>query len=225
MMYLGVVLGTLFVFLLFPKLALILFILISGYHFGEQHLTEKLNTDGSLKYLLYTLYGLLIFCMIFYANFEDVSIIVQDITNVVIDKSYYQYSMLFLLIAVLFTLIAFEYRKIFTINILEESIYILLFYVLFMNSTLLWSFAIYFIVWHSMPSIGDQITRLYGEVSTSSVLKYIKASFIYWFISIIGIFVILIVTKDDEKLFNLLFIAFLAAITFPHVIIIGKLHK
>lgn len=63
--YVGVVSLAFTVFMLFPKLGLLFFILISGYHFGEQHLEGKLILSKFMTFSFYTLYGLLIFSMIF----------------------------------------------------------------------------------------------------------------------------------------------------------------
>ena len=117
------------------------------------------------------------------------------------------------------------YNKYLKSNILQEVLYLILFYIIFKNSTLLWSFAIYFIIWHSIPSLKDQILMLYGEISKVSMLKYLKSSFIYWIISVLGICGLLLYTIDNENLFNLLFFAILASVTFPHVIVIGRMHK
>jgi hypothetical protein len=66
---------------------------------------------------------------------------------------------------------------------------------------------------------------LHGDISKVSMLKYLKSSFIYWMISVLGVCGLLLYTINDENLFNLLFFAILAAVTFPHVIVIGRMHK
>ena len=225
--YVVIVLLAFAVFLLLPKLGLLFFILISGYHFGEQHLEGKLILSKLATFSFYTLYGLLIFSMIFYTHYTAVYEIVQDISGVSLSEKYYLYFVVSIfVILVLFTfLLAFREKRVILFNVFEEFAYLMLFYVLFMNSTLFWSFAIYFIVWHSIPSIRDQIRNLYNEVSFSTVLRYVKESYIYWIISVIGIVLLTVFTKNDLQLFNQLFFALLAAITLPHVIILGKIPK
>jgi Brp/Blh family beta-carotene 15,15'-monooxygenase len=89
---------------------------------------------------------------------------------------------------------------------------------------LIWGFAIYFIIWHSIPSIINQINYLNGEVSWNNFRKYIRSAFLYWVISLIGIATLYLLFKDIE-IFNALFFSFLAAITFPHVLVIFILFK
>ncbi len=223
--YMGVAVITFFVFILQPIIGLWVFILISGYHFGEQYLADKISSSYGVKLILFIFYGLLIFFMLFYTHFEDVSLIIEDIAGLIIDVNYYKYAFLSTLTIVTVLMLVLFSAKLLLVNIFEELTYILLFYILFMNSTLLWSFAIYFIVWHSIPSLRDQIVKIYGGISMDSILKYIKESFLYWVFSVIGIYILSILTKDDIALFNLLFIALLAAITLPHVIIMGKMHR
>lgn len=225
LLYVLIVLVSFSLFMLLPKLGLIFFVLISGYHFGEQHLADKFVSGNPIRYLLFTLYGLFIFSMIFYTHFEHVFVIVKDITNMTIERDYYMYLMIGISLSTSVLLMILMRKKIISLSIPLELVYILLFYVLFMNSTLLWSFAIYFIVWHSIPSLRDQVIKLYDVVSFANVFKYIKDSLLYWVASILGIIVLTILTKDDLRLFNLLFFAFLAAITIPHVFILGKMHE
>lgn len=223
--YIAVVLIAFSLFMALPKLGLLFFILISGYHFGEQHLADKVDSGHASRYLLFTLYGLFIFSMIFYTHYEEVFVIVKDISNMTILRSYYFYFMLGLVLSMAVFIAIMIRMKLLHINVPLEIAYLLLFYVLFMNSTLLWSFAIYFIVWHSIPSLRDQILNLYDTVSFKTVMKYIKDSILYWVVSIVGVISLILLTKDDLRLFNLLFFAFLAAITLPHVIVLGKMHE
>jgi Brp/Blh family beta-carotene 15,15'-monooxygenase len=111
------------------------------------------------------------------------------------------------------------------IVLIEEVAYIILFYILFSNSTLLWSFAIYFIVWHALPSLNDQIINIYGQTNLPNVVKYLRVSFLYWGLSVIGICLLSYYTADNTALFNLLFVALLASITFPHAIVIFKMQR
>lgn len=225
--YVGIVLLAFTVFMLFPKLGLLFFILISGYHFGEQHLEGKIDLAKLMTSIFYTIYGLLIFSMIFYTHYPAVSEIVRDITGVSLSEKYYLYFMIsqFVFLVLYILIRAFKKKDSLALNYFEEFAYLMLFYVIFMNATLFWSFAIYFIVWHSIPSLSDQIKSLYDKVSFGTMIRYLKESYIYWIISVIGIVLLTVFTKDDLPLFNQLFFGLLAAITLPHVLILGNMPK
>ncbi|WP_310555632.1 Brp/Blh family beta-carotene 15,15'-dioxygenase, partial [Flavobacterium sp.] len=106
--------------------------------------------------------------------------------------------------------------------ILLEVFYLLVFTIIFLSSSLIWGFAIYFIIWHSIPSMIDQIKYLYIDVTFSNFKLYFKSAFFYWIASLFGIAILYYIFKD-EKIFNALFFSFLAAITFPHVLVILKM--
>ena len=107
----------------------------------------------------------------------------------------------------------------------QELFLILLFALLFKMAALLWAFAIYFIVWHSVPSLIDQIRMLYGEANKINVIKYVKSSFMYWLISLIGLVLLYFATTYFKISFITIFFAFLAAITVPHVIVMYFLNN
>jgi hypothetical protein len=48
------------------------------------------------------------------------------------------------------------------------------------SSSLIWGFAIYFVIWHSIPSIIDQIKFLNGSFSFPHFITYCKNAGFYW---------------------------------------------
>jgi beta-carotene 15,15'-dioxygenase len=85
----------------------------------------------------------------------------------------------------------------------------LVFAVIFKVGSLIWGFALYFIFWHSIPSLNDQIRFIYGNYSFNNFKLYLKSALAYWLISLLGIVIV----------------SFLAAITFPHAYVILKMFK
>ena len=223
--YIFVVLFSFCFFLIFPSIGLLLFILFSGYHFGEQHLAEKIKSKHWSKYFLYLIYGLLIFFLVFHTHSYEVIDIIYDITNINLNASFFSYFLFITFGSLIIFYLVYSDNKNSLIQLIEEVAYVFLFYVLFTNSTLLWSFAIYFIVWHALPSLNDQIITIYGKISLANVVKYLKVSFLYWGFSVIGIFMLSYFTADNTSLFNLLFVALLASITFPHAFVIYKMQR
>ena len=214
--------AVLFYFL--PFIALSLFVIFSSYHFGEQHFISKSNPKNSVLSLYYTSYGMLIFSMIFLNSSDEVIVIVNEITNVFITHEFLKillYASLALTIILSFVM---HHKKIITFNFFEEIILIILLSVIFNIASLIAGFAIYFIIWHSIPSLRDQIIELHSEFNTDNLILYLKNSALYWLISIVSLFVLYYVV-NDEKLFISLFFSFLAAITFPHVLVMFNLFK
>ena len=207
-----------------PFVALSLFVIFSSYHFGEQHFISKSNSKNSFLSLYYTSYGMLIFSMIFLNSPDEVIIIVNEITNVFITQDFLKTLLYSSLISTIILSFLMHYKKFITFNFFEEIILIALLFVIFNIASLIAGFAIYFIIWHSIPSLRDQIIELHSEFNKKNLLKYLKNSALYWLISIVSLIVLYYLVNDD-KLFISLFFSFLSAITFPHVLVMFNLFK
>lgn len=225
--YVIVVLLGLLLFYLVPFVALLLFVLVSAFHFGDQ---QGFYLDFPVsKYLLIFypfIYGLLLLFLLFFFHANEVQVIVSEIIrfqlpDLYIDEILLASGILFLSISSYFYWKFESFRK----KIQTELFFLLVFAVLFKTSSLIWGFAIYFIIWHSIPSILDQIKFIYGKVTVNHFVAYCSNAFAYWFASLLGIALLYFLFRDEE-IFDALFFSFLAAITFPHVLVILKMmHK
>ena len=218
--YLIVVSSAVLIFYFTPIFALILFISFSSYHFGEQHWEELLSKlNKSLRIIFFFNYGLFILYLIFFFNISSVIDIVYEIAGIKLYTIFCNEIILGLLIILSAILIYAYYTKILNLSsIFKELFSVVILAIIFNSSSLIWGFSIYFILWHSIPSLLDQISFIYGDLKKESVLKYVKNAFPYWLISIIGMTVLFLIFKQ-EKQFYTLFFAFIAAVTFPHAIV------
>jgi Brp/Blh family beta-carotene 15,15'-monooxygenase len=209
-----------------PIVALLLFIIVSSYHFGEQHWNEIIKTNKSLVTSLFQFnYGLLILVILFYFNTKEVIEIIYEITKYTISAEHIEGAVLialsaFVILSIRLYLISTEFKN----NLIEQLFYLVVLAVVFKASSLIWGFTIYFIFWHSIPSLNDQLVFLYGSSTWADFKKYFKTAFIYWFISLIGVFGLYYIAKD-MVVFDALFFAFLASITFPHFIVILNMYQ
>jgi Brp/Blh family beta-carotene 15,15'-monooxygenase len=163
--------------------------------------------------------------LLFNFNIKEVQEVIQNITSIVVPKNYFTNGLIINSVALVALGIYYSNKLVeFKNRLMIETFYLLVFNVIFRVSSLIWGFAIYFIIWHSIPSIINQINYLNGEVSCINFRKYIRSAFLYWVISLIGIATLYLLFKDIE-IFNALFFSFLAAITFPHVLVIFILFK
>ena len=180
-----VLLGAAFFFII-PSFALILFVIFSSYHFGEQHWGERLPMNyANLTY--YTLYGALVFFMIFTLQYDDVVFIINKISGYTLNYEFFLNTSIVLGITfIVCTLFIKQLR----IHFIEESIILLLLGFIFYNNSLLFAFAFYFVVWHSLPSLKEQLIYLHGNFNFNSFLKYLKSSIIYWFASLISLLLV-----------------------------------
>lgn len=224
--YLLVVSIAVLIFYLFPILAVFLFIIFSAYHFGEQHWDNKtLDCCNPLKSLFFFSYGLLILFLIFIFNEEEVKKIIFDITGYKI-LELYSFFVIITTLIILTTLSAYYVikNKINLGEIIKDCFTMLVLTIIFKSSSLIWGFCIYFIIWHSIPSLLDQITFVYGDYKKKSIIKYTSEAFPYWIISLAGIVGLYLIFSNDKQFYSLFF-SFIAAVTFPHAIVMLSMFK
>ena len=129
---------------------------------------------------------------------------------------------LFLSLFLIFLFWIIDYKRL-KFSIIKEILYLILLSILFYSSNLIVSFGVYFVLWHSIPSILDQINFLYNEISYRSILLYLKKSGSYWIISILGL-IFLVYYQDfiGEDFYKFIY-SFSAAITIPHIFLINNI--
>ena len=223
--YVLFVVGSGLLFLFIPTVALAAFVLFSGYHFGEQHWVSKIKVPSVFNFMFLSTYGIFILFLIFTAHASDVSLIIEQICGFFIPVDFYMYALMLAgIFTVVFGTISYTSKKM-KFNLIKELFFIGVLFIVFNSATLLLAFAIYFILWHSVPSMIDQIRYLYGTVSSTTIRKYMISSFPYWLISVVGMGILLLLFKDNLNTSLAFFFSFLAAITFPHVLVINRLYK
>lgn len=225
-LYLGTVLLVLFIFYWAPILALIIFVGSSAYHFGEQHWQkESLNSSLLIKKTFYFIYGLYIILLLLFLNQAQVAPIIESIVNealpsLLINYLFYGIGISLVILIVYLGIKDVNFRR----RLWQELLYLSVFAVIFNVSSLIWGFAIYFIFWHSLPSLYDQIRFMYNGFDKFKMFDYFKKAAPYWLISVIGLIAIYLVFKDII-IFNALFFSFLAAVTLPHSFLISRMFK
>ncbi len=222
--YVFTVLLAVITFYFFPLLALAFFIIFSAFHFGEQHYEHnQLNLHKWLLNAFYFTYGMLVLQVLFVLNIDEVVSIVNSIANYAINPD--EIEKVFILTGFLFlviTCIVLFKSKPFRSIAVMELFYLIIFAIIFKVSTLIWGFTIYFIFWHSLPSLFEQVSFLYNDFNKKTIIKYCKKAFPYWILSLIGVGIVFFIFRNDE-MFYAIFFSFIAAITFPHALVINKM--
>ena len=222
--YLFLIIMCILSYITHPYISFLFFILLSSYHFGEQHLEEKVFGSKIFKSILYIAYGMLIFSLIFIENLSDVDNIMKNLTGNSIPNDWINI-MFFSSLLLLIVLFIYHFtRKIKPkIQIVRELFYLLLLFLVFKTSSLILGFAIYFVLWHSIPSILDQTKFLSGDYSFQTILEYFKTAFIYWLISILGL-VVAYYFLNESQFSSIIFIV-LFAVTAPHVWVMSRMKQ
>ena len=223
--YLTIVLLGFVFFYVFPSIALLTFVIVSIYHFGEQHWEVNLSKSDYVnlnKIFLFIFHGIIFFIIIFMNNLKIVNEVLTSFNINSLEKYYLLLALIvFSILYFLFLLYLKNLRK----YLFNEFIFFSLLFLLTINTTLIFGFAIYFIFFHSLLSIKDQIKFIYDDDNPKNIKKYIITSMPYFILALTFLLIFYLVV-DFEKI-NLLPIifTFLAAITFPHVLVIEKMYR
>ena len=221
--YFSIVVLICIVFFNLPVISLLFFLLFSAYHFGEQQWTIFENNNSSSLTLFYFFFGSLIFTILFTINSEEVSDVILDITNFYIPQNAYGLSLLILsVVNILFLLLNYRILK---PQLFHQFILFVVMLIVFSIFELLPAFAVYFVFYHSIPSIIEQAEYLFEDSSAKSFKKFIIKGFAYWLIAILFLVFLYLIIKDKIDFSLGIFFSFLAAITFPHVLVIYKMKE
>jgi|688.fasta_scaffold30160_5 Brp/Blh family beta-carotene 15,15'-monooxygenase len=222
-LYLALIIVSLSYFIYSPKVSLIVFVIFSSFHFGEQHYLELNIKKNNLSNLYKLILGLLIFNIIFYFKIEKVAQIISSILSFNVDLKFLEYSLMVFFLLFLSISLYFLQKKYYSSNNFLFSFFILvLFLIIVVISDLMWGFAIYFIIWHTIPSIKSQILFLYDEFNKDNLIKYIKKAVMYWILAMVFLYIFFLYLSKSN-MFDIAFFSFLNAITLPHAILIHKM--
>lgn len=223
LIYLMIVTFCCFLFFIEPFFTIILFILISSYHFGEEHFSTSIKLNPFFNSIYFMSYGLFLFSILFIFTMEDVKIIMIELTGVSFTEKIIKISLIssgILFLSLNFYLLLKKKLGVFVL--FKEIFYLLLISLVFRASSLILGFAIYFILWHSLPSIICQIEFISGDFSKKNILYYIKKASLFWIISLFGLFILYLIFHDTKVINSLIFVI-LFAVTAPHIWVMYKM--
>ena len=205
-----------------PQFALLLFVLASSFHFGEQQWHKNSIVKSAKLHLFYIVYGIFLFSLLFFTHQDQTLSIVQEISGLQIAPQILLYMLIGSAVATVFfvTLNINQLKSQFLFQFLALIVLVLL----FTQTSLLWSFSVYFVLWHSIPSLKEQADVLYPD-EAKPIYKYFRLALPYWILSLVGFGVALIFFRENSASLLSLFFGFLAAITIPHVGVIFWMHQ
>jgi Brp/Blh family beta-carotene 15,15'-monooxygenase len=223
LIYIGIILLCVVIYLLSSFVAIVLFVVLSAYHFGEEHLSHKINVNFGFNAVYFLSYGLFIFALLFYQSMSDVGVIMTELTGLTFSKIQIEIT---LIVSAIFLSTGSVYLILMKRNesvlFLREFLYLVLLFLVFNTSSLILGFAIYFILWHSIPSIMHQIEFISGSLNKRNVITYVKKALIYWVISIVGLLVLYQLLPEIKLLATVVFVI-LFAVTAPHTWVMHRM--
>jgi Brp/Blh family beta-carotene 15,15'-monooxygenase len=229
--YIGLIILYVCCWYLFPTFSLGLFILISIYHFGQSNLYISPINSKFVKLISIFLSGSFVLLTPIFAHIETALPVIQslsknpDILKISEDLGNKLAISAGILMIIHWVIIMLSKHINFK-NGLQEILNVLLLFGLFYYSPLWIGFAIYFTLWHAIPSIEDQINFFKTTRANYNFGKYIREIFPFSVIALLGLFLAfqfsgnyISVNQGIALLFS-----FIAVITLPHMIMMDLLY-
>ncbi|MFN3996222.1 Brp/Blh family beta-carotene 15,15'-dioxygenase [Algoriphagus sp.] len=213
LIYISMIAGYSAVWYFIPVVALLAFLFMSAYHFGQSHFFNE-SSLKNYSLLLYVSRGGYFLFAILLGDWEATKLILSPLVNL----EYLNNSRLFVLGAFLFsTLLAqnlfgpkFGKKHILELVILGPILYL---------SPLLIGFVVYFGFWHALPSMMTEYKFLRSFKAYDSFKKFAIQLLPFSLISFVGIGLILFFGLEflDNTQLILLFFVLISLISFPHI--------
>jgi Brp/Blh family beta-carotene 15,15'-monooxygenase len=199
---------------LLPLAALLAFLGMSAYHFGQSHFIGR-PLHAKLDGLLFMCKGSFFLAVILFGNWQETIDILQPITSIELSPNQRLIIIGLLLGATLGTqlLKGDSLRK-------EDAVDYLVLTPLLFFSPLLISFIVYFGFWHSMPSMLAEYAYLKTIPAFDSPVKFGKQLLPFSGISLVGIVLLLVLGMEflDSSELYLLFFILISLISLPHIL-------
>jgi len=212
--YLLVMLAYGLIWWLFPFAALLAFLGMSAYHFGQSHFIGR-PQHARLDGLLFVCKGSFFLAVILFGNWQQTLEILQPITTVDLSAPQRLTILGLLLGATLLT----QRLKGDSLRWEDAVDYLLLSPLLFF-SPLLISFIVYFGFWHALPSMLAEYAYLKTIPAFDSPVKFGKQLLPFSGISLLGIGLLLFLGLEflDSSELYLLFFILISLISLPHIL-------
>ena len=229
--YIGLILLYAGCWYIFPTFSLGLFILISIYHFGQSNLYISPIESKFVKLISIFLSGSFVLLTPIFAHIETALPVIQslsknpDILKISEDLGN-KLAISAGILMIIHWVILMLSKHINFKNGLQEILNVLLLFGLFYYSPLWIGFAIYFTLWHSIPSIEDQINFFKTTRVNYNLGKYVREIFPFSLIALSGLLLAFQFSGDYISVnqgLALLF-SFIAVITLPHMIMMDLLY-
>lgn len=230
--YLGVLSAYAVLWIFVPSAALLLFLVISAYHFGQsnwhflsQRLIPPVQNGMNVMWGTTVVFTPLLF------HFPEAAAIISDIirqplfilsSDVAFPIAFSLFFLTFLGTSILF-FTGYLSLKEFAAEVLKLGVLCALFY----YTPLLLGFTVYFVAWHALGAMQDQIEFIQTMESQFTWKKYFQKALPFTVLAIAGLgawYATHILFFEDIWSIGWVF-TFIAIITLPHAFVIEELYK
>ncbi|MDA9597495.1 Brp/Blh family beta-carotene 15,15'-dioxygenase [Candidatus Pelagibacter sp.] len=231
--YIFLGLAIIILWLLFPAITLIFFLIVASYHFGKEDTNFLINNDLPYSLIFYFFKGLLIIIAPLNFHFEE-TLQIFKILFVQSEKFYIYLGLIESLniipIIFLLSVLSSFYLFIKNFKFVNFSIFLDFFSILILNYYLppLLAFTFYFCFLHSIRHSFSLIHEIDNKNFKNGLILFLKKALPLTILTIIIYIAALFYINDyfefDEAILKIIFIG-LASLTFPHILLEYLLEK
>ena len=231
--YVGLIVLNLLVWSFSHIIGLVLFFLISSYHFGESQLYKFNLKNKLLTHFTYLCWGVSVIFSFFFYNIDELVFLsksYEDTRNLLSVVNLNTFSYLFLtsniITLILFTVFIFKFKV--KINkVISEVFFLFVIHISSFLFPLLICFTLFFIILHSLPSLVNQYNHFKKFNNKFTLRDFVYLMVPYSSVSIL--FIIFISFCSYLNVINysipLISIILISVITLPHSFIISKFNE
>ena len=224
--YLGLILLFLVLWIYFPFWSLLLFLLISAFHFGESQFSE-INTSNLIKYLLYPVWGIALLSTLMHYNLHeliDITTFFKDTNDLQImyDEVFIFQLYLITNIGSIILLLLLAVKSHMNLDRLFSELFLLIIlHITFYLFPFLIAFTMYFVILHSIKVMNQEYQFLKQDSDNFKFIDFFKILIPYSLLSIF--FTTLIIALSYVGVISysvpLVSIIIISVITLPHAIV------
>ncbi len=227
--YLSAVFGYLAFWSFYPAPALILFIILSAYHFGQSN-WPYLSASRWLTGLIHVAWGAFVLGGALLWHWDESSVIIQQLVGHIPlwSSQMMQNIQWTLLLFNILLLLGLQFSgHIRHRQLFREMITLSVLSFMLLNTPLLVGFAVYFSIWHSFASLLDQMVLFRRQWPSFSLVNYYQQAAPYTLLALTGLLVLILLQSfifSDISLISLFFVL-LACITLPHIFLMEEVYR
>lgn len=229
--YLALISLIVLIWLFLPQVGLIVFLLISAYHFGQSQLSPYEQLSPYLKALLYLLWGSSILSALVVYNQDEINRICaysSDLLPLLVVFQSWFFDLILVFSSVLFSLLFFHFRRrVGGRSFLSELLLLGLIHLSFYTQSILIGFSIYFATLHSMEVMQAEFHFLKDRLVNFNIWLFIRMLLPYSIVSLLGICVLLILSYYSYLPLSgtLVVMISISALTLPHSVVMEKFYS
>jgi Brp/Blh family beta-carotene 15,15'-monooxygenase len=216
---------------LLPGLALGVFVLLSIYHFGQSNWNYVEMNRKWESFSVYNLWGSFVVLTPILWHFEDSVVIIESIIGSsvpVLPAIWLQAFCLSLFILNIWVSIYYYLQgKVNRKEMIDELVNLGVLGLLFICTPLLLGFAIYFVFWHALSSVMDQVQFFRERKGDAYSWKhYVKNALPLSLVAICGLAMLVGLQASMSVSINIgVVFVFISVVTLPHMIMIDQLYQ